>query len=75
MKRKRSKVRIVSGLSGATLKGLKGVSRTDFVGVAKVLCETEASDRTTRGLATYFKGKNPRFDEDRFVKAVSSCKR
>ena len=75
MKRKKSRRRIVSGLSGATLRGLQGVSRTDFSAIAKVLCETDAPERTTQGIANYFGSKNARFDKDRFVKAVSSCKR
>lgn len=67
--------RIVSGLSRATLQGLQGVSRGDFAAIAKVLCETGASSGTTDGIARYFGSKNPRFDQDRFVRAATTCRK
>lgn len=50
------------------------VSKKDFVAIAEILCETDASRDTRDGLARYFKTQNPRFDRDRFLRATEACR-
>lgn len=50
------------------------VTKQDFVAIAGVLCRTGADMPVVRGLASYFRSANPRFDESRFA-AAATCKK
>lgn len=63
MKRRRSRART-----------LGEVTKKDFIAIANVLCRTGADAPVVRGLASYFRSENPRFDEGRFA-AAASCKK
>jgi len=52
---------------------LAGVSKHDFVAIAKAACEYSVPDGFVRTLASYFSSQNPRFDSARFVRATKSC--
>ena len=52
---------------------LGAVTKKDFQTFAKILCRREASSGLVGDLADYFKGQNPRFDRDRFVRATQKC--
>ena len=54
---------------------LDGVSKSDFVAIAKILCSTGAPQETNKRLASYFGSQNPRFNEDRFLAATKVCGR
>jgi len=56
-------------------RNLTGVTKKDFIAIADVLCNTNAPERTARGLSSYFKSQNPAFDEGRFLRAVAACRR
>jgi hypothetical protein len=54
---------------------LGGVSKSDFIAIAEILCSHGASTGLKEGFANYFKSHNPRFDRGRFLKATNSCSR
>jgi hypothetical protein len=58
-----------------TAKELGEVTKRDFVAIAEILCETDASRETNDGLAAYFRSQNPRFDRERFLRATEACRR
>lgn len=45
-------------------------TRKDFVATARILRETKASKKTIDKFVSRFKRTNPRFDEERFRKAI-----
>lgn len=53
---------------------LGGVSKSDFVAIAKILSSECAPARVTQRIADYFGSQNPRFLTDKFI-AAASCKR
>lgn len=53
---------------------LGGVSKSDFVAIAKILSAECAPGRVTQRIADYFGAQNPRFAADKFI-AAASCKR
>ena len=53
---------------------LGGVSKSDFVAIAKILSSECAPARVTQRIADYFGNQNPRFHTDKFI-AAASCKR
>jgi len=53
---------------------LGGVSKSDFIAIAKILSSECAPARVTQRIADYFGAQNPRFAADRFI-AAASCKR
>lgn len=56
-------------------RGLRGVTKQDFVALADLFCEYNAPAALVVGTANYFKGQNPRFDSARFAAATRACKR
>lgn len=46
------------------------MTRKDFAAIAQILGTNMASRKLTQDLMTYFSEVNPRFDEERFAKAV-----
>lgn len=56
--------------------GLAGVTKKDFIAIAKILCENGASSMIATEMALYFKSENPNFDNARFwTAATKGCKR
>jgi len=50
------------------------VTKRDFVSIASILCQREASSGLVDDLANYFRSQNPRFDAMRFKKATTTCR-
>lgn len=53
---------------------LAGVSKSDFIAIAKILSSECAPPRVTHRIAAYFGQQNPRFATERFL-AAAACKR
>lgn len=52
---------------------LAGVSKGDFVEIARVFCKHSVPEGAARELASYFARENPRFDRERFIAATRKC--
>jgi len=52
---------------------LAGVSKQDFVAIAKVFCKHNVSAAAAEDIASYFGQKNPGFQRDRFLAATRKC--
>jgi hypothetical protein len=52
---------------------LAGVSKQDFVAIAKVFCKHNVSSAAAEDIASYFGQKNPGFQRDRFLAATRKC--
>jgi len=62
-------------VSRTALRGLDAVTKKDFTAIADILCQHDARASMVGDVADYFKTQNPRFNRDRFVEAVRTCKR
>jgi hypothetical protein len=53
---------------------LAEVTKRDFVAIAEILCEEKATTSLKERMASYFRSQNPRFDNERFMRATNACR-
>lgn len=52
---------------------LAGVSKQDFVAIAKVFCKHNVPSAVAEDIASYFGQQNPAFQRERFLAATRKC--